>query len=472
MKITSNAFRANSRGALQDRNLQDALGNLKRGFQEKRRKAKARLPEFEELQDHAVAIKEHSLDHLDFYLERFEEEVTARGGKVHWCRDGAEARATILKLCKDVNAKRVVKAKSMIAEEIAINDYLEANGIEPCETDLGEYIIQLRHEPPSHIIGPAIHLKREQVADTFREQHPEFPDARKLDAARDLVDEARHIMRPRFLSADVGISGANLLVAETGSVVLLSNEGNIDLSRALPKTHIVVASIEKIVPTLSDANVILRLLSRSATGQEAPAYMSFLTGPRGADETDGPEAFHVLLLDNGRSDLLKGEFERILHCIRCGACLNHCPVYGVTGGHAYGAVYTGPMGAVLTPLLEGLEHAAPLPEASTFCGRCEEVCPMRIPLVGLLRNLRVRLLKKKPGGLATRGRLGVWLFFATRPSLYHGLARLLLRLAAPFGRGGALSVGPRAGGWGRRFPVQGGPTFQEMWRQREKAKRP
>ncbi|PCJ60733.1 MAG: iron-sulfur cluster-binding protein [Rhodospirillaceae bacterium] len=469
MEITSNDFRARAACALRDADLQTALGNLKRGFQEKRARAVADLPEFEDLQSHAIAIKDHTLGLLDLYLERFEDEVVARGGHVHWCRDAAEARVTVLEICRAANARRVVKAKSMITEEIALNDYLEANGIEACETDLGEYIIQLRNEPPSHIIAPAIHLRREQVADTFRKHHRDFSEQRDLNAARNLVDEARQVMRERFLSADVGISGANLLIAETGSAVLVSNEGNIDLSRALPNTHIVIASIEKMVPTLTDAAVILRLLCRSATGQEATTYASFLTGPRAADEVDGPEAFHVLLLDNGRSELLKGEFESILRCIRCGACLNHCPVYGVTGGHAYGSVYTGPMGAVLTPLLEGLENAAPLPEASTFCGRCETVCPMGIPLVGLLRKLRERLWKRKSGRVMPRIFLGVWLFLARRPSLYHGLASFFLTMTALFGRRrGRLPFGPRAGGWGKRFPAPEGETFQALWRAREK----
>ena len=467
MEITSNAFRASAARALQDAELREALGNLKRGFQEKRARAIVRLPEFEDLQGYAVTIKDHTLRLLDFYLERFEHEVEAKGGNVHWCRTSDEARETILSICKEAHAKTAVKGKSMIAEEIAINDFLSKHGIEPIETDLGEYIIQLRHEPPSHIIAPAIHLKRSQIADTFRQSHEDFPSDRSLLSPRELVDEARQIMRERFLSADVGITGANLLIAETGSVVLLSNEGNIDLSRALPRVHIVIASIEKVVPTLRDACVILRLLSRAATGQEAAAYTSFVSGPRKPGEVDGPEAFHVLLLDNGRSTLLKSEFEEMLRCIRCGACLNHCPVYGVTGGHAYGSVYTGPMGAVLTPLLEGLDQAAPLPNASTFCGRCEEVCPMRIPLVSLLRRLRERQFGARKTPSPARLSLVLWAFVAKRPALYHRLSSLLVRLLRIGRRRGWIGVWPKAGGWGRRFPAPEGTTFQAAWRERE-----
>lgn len=470
MEITSNAFRKQAAQALQDADLQGALQNLKRGFQEKRARAVARLPEFEDLQDHAVAIKDHTLRLLDFYLERFEREVVTKGGSVHWCRTSDEARETVLSICKAADVKTVVKGKSMVAEEIAINDFLVANGIEPIETDLGEYIIQLRNEPPSHIIAPAIHLKRSQIADTFRKNHGDFPSDRKLEEPRELVDEARQIMRKRFLSADAGITGANLLIAETGSVVLLSNEGNIDLSRALPRVHIVIASIEKVVPTLRDATVILRLLSRAATGQEAATYTSFVSGPRQAGEVDGPEAFHVLLLDNGRSDLLKSEFEEMLRCIRCGACLNHCPVYGVTGGHAYGSVYTGPMGAVLTPLLEGLDKAAPLPNASTFCGRCEEVCPMKIPLVSLLRRLRERQWRQRKTSFPSRLSLVLWAFFAKRPAIYHSLSSLLVRLLRVCRKRGWISIWPKAGGWGARFPALGHTTFQAAWRGRKEKK--
>lgn len=467
MEITSNAFREKASQALQDADLQDALQNLKRGFQEKRAKTLAHLPEYEALREEAIAVKDHVLRHLDFYLNHFEEKVRANGGHVHWCETAADARATILRLCQQAGAKTVVKGKSMIAEEIAINDHLAAHGIAPVETDLGEYIIQLRKEPPSHIIAPAIHLKRDQIAGTFRRQHQDLPDDRALDTPRRLVDEARHILRERFLGADAALTGANFLIAETGSAVLVSNEGNIDLSRGLAGLHIVLASLEKVVPSLNDAFLFLRLLSRAATGQEAATYTSFFTGPSRPGEVDGPGAFHVVLLDNGRSKLLGGEFAAILRCIRCGACLNHCPVYGVTGGHAYGAVYTGPMGAVLTPLLEGLDRAGPLPEASTFCGRCEEVCPMGIPLVGLLRKLRVRRRAEGRVSPLARAGLGVWAFLARRPFLYHAAARALVAVLFLFRRRGRVPAAPFAGGWGRSLPLASARTFQAEWRRRQ-----
>ena len=250
--------------------------------------------------------------------------------------------------------KLVTKGKSMVAEEIALNAALEAAGFEVAETDLGEYIIQIRNESPSHIIAPAVHLNRDQVEADFRRVHTDLPKDRSLAEPAELVSEARDMLRDKFLRADVGITGANFLIAETGTSVIVTNEGNGDLTQLLPRVHIVLASIEKIVPTLSDVSAILRVLARSATGQEISIYTTFSTGPRRAGDPDGPEAYHVILLDNGRSEMLGTEFQDMLRCIRCGACMNHCPVYGAVGGHAYGWVYPGPMGAVLTPQLIGV----------------------------------------------------------------------------------------------------------------------
>src|SRR5580704_6255464 len=349
MKPTSHSFPANARIGLADPILQTALGLARTGFPLRRQQAIARLPEFEELREAGRAIKDHTLAHLDFYLELYERNVTAAGGRVHWARNAAEARAAVLEICRSVDAKIVTKGKSMVAEEIALNDHLEANGITPVETDLGEYIIQLRHEPPSHIIAPAIHLMKEQVAEAFRAAHTELDPDRSLNDPRALCDEARTVLRPRFLAADVGITGANFLVAETGSSIIVTNEGNGDLTQILPRVHIVVTGIEKIVPTLEDAATLLRLLARSATGQEFSSYTTISTGPRRPGDLDGPDEYHVVLLDNGRSAMIGGEFQDMLRCLRCAACLNHCPVYAAVGGHAYGWVYPGPMGAVLTP---------------------------------------------------------------------------------------------------------------------------
>ena len=448
MESTTAAFRENTAKALGDAKLRDALSKLTDGFPARRREAIARLPEFDALRDAARDIKDHVLANLDFYLEAFEARVVEAGGTVHWCRTAAEARTAILRICKTAGAKTVTKGKSMIGEEIAINEHLEEHGIKPVETDLGEYIIQLRHEPPSHIIAPAIHLSKEQVADTFREKHRHLSPGRSLDEPRALLDEARGELRRKFIDADVGLTGANILIAETGSIVLVTNEGNADLTYSMPRVHIVIASLEKIVPTLEDATTILRVLARSATGQEMSVYTTFCTGPKRQDDLDGPDEFHVVLLDNGRTGMLGGEFHEMLRCIRCGACLNHCPVYKAIGGHAYGWVYSGPMGAVLIPGLIGLEEAGHLPNASTLCGKCEDVCPMRIPLPRMLRTWRRRQFERRQTSYPSRAGLRAWSLIARRPWLYRLGADIAVAALAALGRArGRFRWLPLAGGW-------------------------
>ena len=466
MESTAHSFVHNARVAIDDATLQETLARFSKGFSGKRALAAERLPEFEELRDAARDIKTEVLENLDAYLEHFERKVVENGGQVHWCADAEEARQTVLKICRDADARTVTKAKSMIGEEIGINDFLEAHGVRPVETDLGEYIIQLRHEPPSHIIAPAVHLTKEQVADAFREHHTQFPADRSLQEPTVMLEEARVVLRDEFLAADVGITGANMLIAETGSIALVTNEGNADLTQTLPNVQIVIASIEKVVPTLEDATTILRVLARSATGQEMSVYTTFTTGPRRPGDLDGPEAFHVLLLDNGRTKMLGGDFHDMLKCIRCGACINHCPVYSAIGGHAYGWVYSGPMGAVLIPNLIGDEEAGHLPNASTLCGRCEEVCPMRIPLPRMLRKLRERQFEQGTTPTVMRSGLRIWAFLAVRPGLYQLATRLGVAAMGALGRRtGHFRTFPLAGGWtaSRDLPAPQGRTFQQLW---------
>ena len=471
MESQSHDFKNRSSGAIKDEQLQRALGNVRKGFIKKRADVAAKLPEFEALRDAARDIKNHTLEHLDLYLERYEEKVTESGGKVHWCASAADARAAISSICAAAGAKTVTKGKSMISEEIALNDHLEKDGLTVVETDLGEYIIQLRKEPPSHIIAPAVHLSRDQVEADFRRVHRELPEDRNLTEPESLVAEARSILRQKYLDANVGITGANFLIAETGSSIIVTNEGNGDLTQSLPKVHIVIASLEKVVPTLEDATAILRVLARSATGQEFTSYTTLSTGPKRAEDLDGPEEYHVILLDNGRSKMLGTEFQEMLRCIRCGACMNHCPVYHSVGGHSYGWVYPGPMGAVLTPSLIGVEESGHLPNASTFCGRCESVCPMRIPLPKMMRHWREREFEKHLSPATVRQGLSLWRFFATRPALYQfatGMAARVLRAMA--GSKGRLSRLPLAGGWTkyRDFPAPEGKTFQQLWAEEQK----
>ena len=465
--ITSPAFKQNASRALADAGLQKALGTAKGAFLQRRADAVARLPEFEQLRDIGRDIKNHTLAHLDFYLEAFEAKVRAAGGQVHWCSTADEARATVLEICRAAGAKTVTKGKSMISEELGINDHLQAHGIAPVETDLGEYILQLRQEHPSHIIAPAFHLNREDWEADFRRLHTDLPADRVFHERRDILAEARTKLREKFLAADVGITGANFLVAETGSSVIVTNEGNGDLTQTLPRVHIALASIEKIVPTLEDCTSLLRLLARSATGQDFSVYTTFSTGVRRPADLDGPEEYHVVLIDNGRSNMLGTDFQEMLRCIRCAACMNHCPVYGAIGGHAYGWVYPGPMGSVLTPALIGVEKTAMLPNASTFCGRCESVCPVKIPLPKLMRHWREREFERHLTPAAQRNNLALWSWFARRPGIYRLATRAAVWGLGLLGRGkGAFTSLPLAGGWtkGRDLPVpEPGGTFMARY---------
>jgi len=474
MQFTSPQFKENSAGALVDPQLQKALKNVEKGFVEKRAMAAAAMPEFDALRDRGRDIKNHTLEHLDLYLDAYEKKVTASGGIVHWAESAEDARQIILKICQSVNAKTVTKGKSMITEEINLNEFLESQGIEPVETDLGEYIIQLRGEHPSHIIAPAVHLNKEQVEADFRRVHTHLDANRDLSEPVSLLAEARAVLRKRYFQADVGITGANFLIAETGSSVIVTNEGNGDMTQTLGKVHVVVASIEKMVPTLEDCSQILRILARSATGQDMSVYTTFSTGPKRAEDPDGPDQYHVVLLDNGRTSMLGTEFQDMLRCIRCGACINHCPVYHAIGGHAYGSVYPGPMGAVLTPSLFGIDQSAHLPNASTFCGRCESVCPMRIPLPKMMRNWREREFERHLTPAAGRYGLGVWAFFAKRPKLYRATSLIGMRALSILG--GAkhrIRSLPFATGWTkyRDLPAPEGGTFVQQWAARQSAAR-
>ncbi|MDN5870787.1 MAG: LutB/LldF family L-lactate oxidation iron-sulfur protein [Nitrococcus sp.] len=473
MKSTAHHFKANARAALLDEPLQQALHKMQRGFVDKRAAALREIPDFDALREQGKRIKDHALAHLDVYLERFDEALTAQGGHVHWALDADAATEIILDICRRNGARRVIKSKTMVGEEIDLNTALASAGLETIESDLGEYIIQLANEPPSHIIAPAVHKTRATISSLF-DLHHHQRKGQPPRAVGELVNEARGVLREKFLTADVGISGANFLIAETGTVVLVTNEGNADLSATLPRVHIVIAGIDKIVASLADVTPLLRLLGRSATGQAMSAYTTFITGPRRAGERDGPVHYHVVLLDNGRTRMLGGEFRAMLRCIRCGACLNHCPVYSAIGGHAYGWVYPGPMGSVLTPLFVGLQASVDLPNACTLNGRCEAVCPVKIPLPELLRRLRDLQLEQRLTSRTGRWALRAWGWLARRPRLYHASTRLGVRLLRVFsGKRGAVRRMPLAGGWtaSRDLPLPAAETFQTAWR-RHTAKSP
>ena len=461
------SFRQRATAALADSDLQAALTRAQDGFVAKRARALQALPDLERMRDEARTLKDHVLANLDSYLEAYEAEVVRRGGQVHWAPTAGDACRIVIEICRQAGARRIAKGKSMVSEEIGLNVALEQTGFEVIETDLGEYILQLAHERPSHIIAPAVHKTREQIAELFQQHHGY---QKPLTEVADLVADARQVLRQRFLSADVGITGANFLIAETGSNVIVTNEGNGDLSCTLPRVHIVTAGIEKLVPTLEDATALIRLLGRSATGQEMTSYTTFSTGPRRAEDPDGPEAYHVVLVDNGRSEMLGNRFREMLRCIRCGACLNHCPVYAAVGGHAYGAVYPGPMGSVLTPILADGDGAVDLPHACTLNGRCQAVCPVKIPLPDLLREHRELQHRQNVIPARNRWALALWAALVRRPRLYQVLIRVAVRiLGLAGGRRGGFRHVPFMGGWtgGRDLPAPQGTTFQAAWRKQQ-----
>lgn len=473
MQQSSIEFKSNARSALLDESLKSALGNVKSGFIAKRRAAVELVPEWQQIRSEAKTLKNHVLENLDHYLLAYEASVQRNGGHVHWAPSSEDASDIIVQICRDAGAKTVTKGKSMVGEESKLNEALEAAGMEPIETDLGEYIIQLAKEGPSHIIAPAIHKTKEQVSDLFHEHHAQYGLTTRLVDRTELVNEARTVLREKFRAADVGITGANFLIAETGQHVLVTNEGNGDLTSVLPKVQIVIVGIEKVVPSLEDASSLLRLLARSATGQHFSNYTSLMSGPRRDADIDGPEAFHVVLVDNHRTEMLAGELREMLRCFRCGACLNHCPVYGAIGGHAYGWVYPGPMGSVVTPAMTGIENAPDLPHACTLNGRCAEVCPMSIPLPSLLRKHRRTTFERQLQSPGSRYGLAVWSWVARRPKLYARLTRVAIASLSKLSRGrGKFARLPLAGAWtqGRDLPApQGRSTFMQLYAESRQA---
>src|SRR5690349_9447215 len=457
MEVHSAEFKRAAAEKLADGQLLSALTTLRARMVGGRAAAVQELDNFEEMREAAARVRDFTLAHLDYFLEEFERNAIARGTKVHWAESGADVNRIVLDIARENAVRKIIKSKSMLGEESALNEHLEAAGIEVRETDLGEYIIQEARERPSHIIAPAVHRTKEQVADLFAQRHGR---SRKTDIAQ-MTREAREILRPHFLTADMGISGANFLVAETGTTMIVTNEGNGRMTTTMPRVHVAIAGIEKVLPTLEDVAFILRLLTRSATGQSISNYLSYTTGPKGAGDEDGPDQFHIVIVDSGRTRVLGSPLREALRCIRCGACMNHCPVYQNIGGHPYGWVYPGPIGAVLTPAYVGLENAGDLPNAATLCNQCGVVCPVKIPLPDLMRKLREQQIERRLRPLSERAALKLWTFAASRPSLYA----LLTRIAARAGRsmGGANGMIHRLPGnaWtrGREMPAPRGRSF-------------
>jgi L-lactate dehydrogenase complex protein LldF len=474
-QLTAETFDQNARTALKDVTLRGALKNLADTFGERRKTAITTVENWEGLRDKARSIKDETLLNLDKYLEQFAGNAENAGAKIHWARDGKEACGIVLQLLKERDAKNVVKAKSMAAEEIHLNAALESEGINPIETDLGEWIIQLADETPSHIVVPAIHKTKGQIADLFVEK----VGIEKTEDVDVLTKTARRILRDKFAEAEVGISGVNFGVAETGTILILENEGNIRLTTSLPKTHIAVMGIEKIVPKFTDLDVFLKLLPRSGTGQRLTTYQSLITGTKRNSADEGPTEVHIILMDNGRSRMLAHPTTRqSLACIRCGACLNACPVYQQIGGHAYGSVYPGPIGAVITPQLIGIGKTKQLPFASSLCGACREVCPVKIDIPELLLHLRAEIAEgttvTATHKFSEKLAFGLYSVAWSRPAFYKfgtNLSRFMQKFVAKDNKIGKVSgilskLAPPLGAWTawRDAPTIAPKSFREIWK--------
>jgi len=469
MQVQSMHFKARAGQKLADLRLQQNLKKLSTKFVTARVSAITELDDFEATRDQAVERRMRAIEHLDVWLETFEREATRRGATVLYAETAQDAARLVVEIAQKHDVKKVIKSKSMVSEEMQLNRALEAVGVIPIETDLGEYILQINdNEAPSHIIAPVVHKDKDEIADLFAKVHQKP----RLTDIPQMTREAREVLRPHFLSADMGVTGGNFVIAESGSVAVVTNEGNEGMCTIKPeKVHVVVTGIEKVLPSLDDLATVMRLLPRSATGQSISNYFSLLTGPRGKDDQDGPEHMYFVLVDAGRTRLIGSEFEDMLRCIRCGACMNHCPVYQKIGGHSYGWVYPGPMGSVLTPSYVGMENAVDLPQASTLCGECHVVCPVKIPLPDLLRKLREKQFKQGLRPTFEYMAFGIWAFFAQRPKLYRFATKWAARvLKLMGGQQRLIHALPGAAGWTdqRDMPAPSGKTFREIYRERQR----
>ena len=470
MELKTKDFKRAASAAAGDERVQANLAGLYYGFHRARERAADATPGWEEMRERARAIKAHTIEHLDYYLELAEQSVTKAGGKVFFARDADAASRYVLDLAGARGVKMVIKGKSMLSEEMGLNQKLEESGIEAVETDLGEYLIQLKEETPYHIIAPAIHMSKDEVATLLQEKlgTPRYERAEKMTAA------ARDLLRDKFIRADMGITGANFLVAETGTLVLVTNEGNGRMCTSMPRVHVAIMGMEKVIPSMEDLGIFLRLLIRSATGQRLSSYVTTVTGPRRAADVDGPDEFHLVIVDNGRSRMLGDpELREALYCLRCGACLNACPVYRKIGGHAYGWVYSGPIGAVVSPILTSVPEARDLPYASSLCGACREVCPVKINIPRMLLHLRRELAeggkhsRGKKASLVERTVMKGWRLSVASPFMMRVANRLGRLAQKPLLRGGRITrLPPPLSGWTRHrtFPALSSTPFRDRWR--------
>jgi L-lactate dehydrogenase complex protein LldF len=463
MYTTARNFIDNAKRITRDLDHRSRVNNAMHGYEKKRDEYKSRFHSWQHARDAASEIKWEAINHLDQYLTEFTEKIEARGAKVFWASNGAQAAEHIVEIVREKNAKRIIKSKTMTGEEIHLGDALEKAGFEVTESDLGEYIVQLRSEPPYHIVFPAMHLTRYQISDIFQEKL----GSEKTDDPEELTGIARRELRRHYCNADIGLSGANFLIAETGMISITENEGNARLSTSLPKTHIVLVGIEKVLPKMEDLALFLPMLATAGAGQQLTCYNTLIGGPRQENEIDGPEEMHVILLDNRRTQLLADAEQRdALHCIRCGACLNVCPIFKNVGGHSYGTTYQGPIGSVITPHLRGLQEWKHLSYASSLCGACTQACPVKIDLHHHLLQNRRDAMEEKPSPwekLAFKG----FAYLMNHPALYRKMlhaGRALQRLH-PIVKGSKLDpLYP----WTktREFPNVAPRSFKDYWSSR------
>ncbi|WHY92528.1 LutB/LldF family L-lactate oxidation iron-sulfur protein [Neobacillus cucumis] len=469
MKIGTEDFNHRVDAGINNAFMRGAVSSAQDNLSSRKLMAAEELGNWEEWRSHGEEIRKHVLENLDFYLYQLSENVANRGGHVFFAKTADDANQYIRRVVETKQAKKVVKSKSMVTEEINLNACLESTGCEVIETDLGEYILQLDdHDLPSHIVGPAMHKNKEQIREVFVKKL----NYQKSDKPEEMALHARETLRNEYLTADIGITGCNFAIAETGSICLVTNEGNADLVTALPKTQITVMGMERLVPTHEELDVLVSLLTRSAVGQKLTSYVTVLSGPRDEGDVDGPEEFHLVIVDNGRANILGGEFHSILQCIRCAACVNVCPVYRHVGGHSYGSIYSGPIGAVLSPLLGGYDDYKELPYASTLCGACTEACPVKIPLHELLHKHR-QIIVEKEGRAPISEKLAMKAFGlgAASPSLYKLGSKIAPSVMNPFTVGDKISKGPgplKAWTEIREFPALNKERFRDWFKNRSK----
>lgn len=469
MKIGTSPFDERVEKGLSDNFMRNAVTSAQGRFREGRLNAAEELGDWEEWRKHGEEIRHHTLENLDYYLELLSENVNKRGGNVFFASSAEEANEYITDVIKKKNGKKVVKSKSMVSEEIGMNEAISKAGSEVIETDLGEWILQKDDwDPPSHIVTPALHKNKEQIRDVFHQKM----GYSKSEKPEELASFAREELRKEFLSADIGITGCNFAVANTGSVSLVTNEGNARLVTALPKTQIAVMGMERIVPSYQELDVLVSLLTRAAVGQKLTSYITSLTGVKDEGDVDGPEEFHLVIVDNGRSNILGTAFQSALHCIRCAACINVCPVYRHVGGHSYGSIYPGPIGAVLSPLLGGYEDFKELPYASSLCAACTEACPVRIPLHELLVEHR-KVIVEKEKSVPPFERLSMKAFRmgTATPSMYNVGTKLAPKIMKPLSNEGKIDkgVGPLKN-WtdSREMPAMKDERFRDWYKKRSK----